>query len=444
MLLLLLPPPAAASSSPLQFRVGASATDDHDGGNHMWFHSLHAARDAIRRLSAADKAGGVLVTVESGTYPPLELTAADSGRAGAEIVWEGLPGAVISAATDIPGSEFKPWSERPGVFTADLRSLGVERYGNLSTEDSGTGNLGCTHDRVGLYFRREAMVLARYPNIEPDGVWNYSWVDQPGSGGNFGVSPLEPAASRLPLWTKEPNPWLHGYWYYSWADGYTPLLAATTTEKGLVNVTVASISNENGAAVKAGARFYGVNLLCELDTQSEYYIDDRTGQLYFYPPEGSGPPSQWAPGTVGVATNETAVNLTGVRHVTLRGLTITGAIHTGVEGNGVDSVLVANCSVSGHGRHGIDLQGVSSGVVDSLIYSVGGSGMRIQGGTAMTLKPGNMFARRNHVHHIGQWKRTYQPALFWYVVGSQMHHPTFKLTSELHLTFVFVVTWLLV
>lgn len=381
----------------------AAAADD--GRNHTWFRSLHAARDAIRRLGAAEKAAGVLVTVESGTYQPLELTAADSGRAGAEIVWEGLPGAIISAATDIPRSAFKPWPERPGVLTADLHSLGVKHYGNLSTSDSGTGNLGCTHDRVGLYFQREAMVLARFPNIEPDGVWKYSWVDQPGIGGHFGVSPMEPAASRLPLWTKEPNPWLHGYWFYSWADGYTPLLAATTTENGLVNVTVAGISRENGAAVKAGARFYGVNLLCELDSPSEYYIDDRTGLLYFYPPHGSGPPSQWAPGTVAIATNETAVNLTGVRHVTLRDLTITGSVHTGIEGSDVESVLIENCSVSGHGRHGIDLQGVSSGVADSVIYSVGGSGMRIQGGVAMTLEAGNMFARANHVHHIGQCTR---------------------------------------
>lgn len=376
------------------------------GGNPgARFHSLHAARDAIRRLSEADKAGGVLVTVEPGIYPPLELTAADSGRAGAEVAWTGLPGAVISAATDIPGTAFEPWPERPGVLMVDLRSLGVESYGNLSTNDSGTGSLGCTHDRVGLYFQREAMVLARFPNIEPDGVWNYSWVDQPGSGGSFGVSPLEPVATRLPLWTKEPNPWLHGYWFYSWADGYTPLVAATTSANGEVNVTVAGVNKENGADVKAGARFYGVNLLCELDAPSEFYIDDRTGRMYFYPPQGSGPASQWAPGTVGVATNETAVNITGTSHVTLRGLTVTGAIHTGIEGRNVDSVLIENCTVSGHGRHGVDLQGVSSGVENSVIYSVGGSGMRIQGGVAMTLQAGNMFARRNHVHHIGECTR---------------------------------------
>ena len=31
----------------------------------------------------------------------------------------------------------------------------------------------------------------------------------------------------------------------------------------------------------------------------------------------------------------------------------------------------------------------------------------------MSLAPGNMFAEGNHVHHVGLWKRTYQPALFW-------------------------------
>ena len=31
----------------------------------------------------------------------------------------------------------------------------------------------------------------------------------------------------------------------------------------------------------------------------------------------------------------------------------------------------------------------------------------------MTLAPGHMFAHDKHVHHVGLWKRTYKPALFW-------------------------------
>ena len=33
-----------------------------------------------------------------------------------------------------------------------------------------------------------------------------------------------------------------------------------------------------------GSRYYGVNLLCELDMPNEYYIDRGTGMLYYWPP----------------------------------------------------------------------------------------------------------------------------------------------------------------
>jgi len=181
-----------------------------DGAATSPFRSLHAARDAIREMPESVRAAGVRVTVHPGWYPPLELGAADSGREGAPVVWQAARNdapTVISAAAEVPGHAFKPWAERPGVWKADLRALGITRYGNLTVNDSGTGNLGCTHDRVGLYFRKEAMTLARYPNIEADGTWKYSFIDHGGSG-VFGVSPLENVSTRLSSWAKEADPWL--------------------------------------------------------------------------------------------------------------------------------------------------------------------------------------------------------------------------------------------
>ena len=103
--------------------------------------------------------------------------------------------------------------------TIDLGALGLTHFGNLSVADQGTGSNGCQHDRVALYFNHTTpMVLGRFPNIDPEtGTWNFSLADRTGSDG-FGVSPADPSAARLLRWVSEPNPWLHGYWYYSWSD----------------------------------------------------------------------------------------------------------------------------------------------------------------------------------------------------------------------------------
>jgi hypothetical protein len=99
----------------------------------------------------------------------------------------------------------------------------------------------------------------------------------------------------------------------------------------------------------------GVNLLCELDSPGEYYIDDGTGMLYFYPPLGSEDPTHWLPGAATISVNTTAISLNSVRNLVLHGLTVTGSVHTGIEGSNVTLVEIINCTVAGHGRHGMVL-----------------------------------------------------------------------------------------
>ena len=318
---------AAATSSlpPLNLHVGAPRSRTTSPGaealrstlNSTTFASLRSAQEFIRGLPRGQRARGVVVTVDGGVHTPLHLTAEDSGLSPtAKVIWQGIGNTTVSAGREVPGGAFKPWSSVPGAYTADLRALGVTSYGNLSTADQGTGNLGCTHNRTSLIFNGELMPLARFPNIKADGSWEFSLVDKGGSG-QFGISTEDPAAYKLVKWAEEePNPWLHGYWFYSWADGYTPLLGATgpgadgslapcvpnasngTTctpctgsvecphlpacpsaahatcaygkckcsedaSAGVVSVRVGVAGEEDGTSVKPGARFYGVNLKSE-------------------------------------------------------------------------------------------------------------------------------------------------------------------------------------
>jgi hypothetical protein len=65
--------------------------------------------------------------------------------------------------------------------------------------------------------------------------------------------------------------------------------------------------------------------------------------------------------------------------------------------------VLDNLTVVGHGAHGIEMNGVNSGVVNSVVHSVGASGVRVTGGDTYTMTYGNMFVKDCHIHHVGLW-----------------------------------------
>jgi hypothetical protein len=85
---------------------------------------------------------------------------------------------------------------------------------------------------------------------------------------------------------------------------------------------------------------------------------------------------------------------------------------------GCSGVRIENCDVSGHGQHGLVMNGTGSGVDSSRVYSVGCSGIRVAGGVARTLEAGNMSVTRNHIANFSLMKRTYTPGVFWQGVGN--------------------------
>ena len=101
------------------------------------------------------------------------------------------------------------------------------------------------------------------------------------SGGKFwlGINASQSAnMSRVASWAEQPDAYIHGWFSFDWTDGYRKLTSATLNAgKTSLNVT---LQEEHGGDVieslqiaKRGARFYGVNMLSELDISEEYYIN---------------------------------------------------------------------------------------------------------------------------------------------------------------------------
>ena len=87
----------------------------------------------------------------------------------------------------VPAAAFKPWSGgAAGVVVADLGKLGVTTaaLGGMETGNNTMTFGSCQHDKAELFYGGKAMVLARYPNVAPDGSWRFLYGDLPaGEGG---------------------------------------------------------------------------------------------------------------------------------------------------------------------------------------------------------------------------------------------------------------------
>jgi len=100
-------------------------------------------------------------------------------------------------------------------------------------------------------------------------------------------------------------------------------------ESILVEEEKITLSIPEGSAaygfVGNNARFYGVNLLSELDAINEYHIDLAAGKLTFYPP---APYDTWKDSdvdAVSLTNDKIALDATNAKNVVFKDLSITGA-----------------------------------------------------------------------------------------------------------------------
>ena len=93
--------------------------------------------------------------------------------------------------------------------------------------------------------------------------------------------------------------------------------------------------------------------------------------------------------------------------------------HAGVVAHGAQRLTLERLVVHGHGTHGIDLAGGRDSTVEGCeVYDVGCSGIRAAGGEAAPLAAGGLRVSANRVRRHAQWKRSYQPGVFWAGVGN--------------------------
>ena len=317
--------------------------------------------------------------------------------------------AVVSGAVELPSSAFTAVTD--STVRAKIPSAARSYVKQISLADYVDGDMSGYREYAPqqisdayyeLFAGNEAQTIARYPN---SGFSTTSGV----SGKSFTVP-----SAKASLWKSADNGIIAGYFTYNWAfeDIYI-----NKTSGGSSTITLNSTPKYGLAN---GQRYYAMNMLEELDSPGEYYIDNSAKILYYYP---TGSFNSVNPelsimdkSTINLSDTSTLeknclmyiYNANGVK---ISGITFEKTRGSGIVTNKGSGISIDGCTFGNIGRTAVEIASSDSEVINSHIYSIGGRGIDADAGSNNSLTDGNIRIADNTIHNFGRIFRTYQGAI---------------------------------
>ncbi|KPK34214.1 MAG: hypothetical protein AMJ65_18665, partial [Phycisphaerae bacterium SG8_4] len=337
----------------IEFFVSPDGNDVNPGTRALPFKSLEAARDAVSR---SDRNSQRIVWIRAGVYEldrPLVLTAEDSAGSGKRVLYRAWPGEKVRVVGGREIAGFKPVVDRTilgrlvpearsRILQVDLKAAGIEDYGTAK----GGG--------LELFFDGRPMTLARWPNegfVKIDGLAEPDTVNVRGTRGSK-TGKFMYTGDRPKRWSEENDLWVHGYWFWDWSDERHKV-EAIDTEKRIISVA----PPYHRYGYRVGQWFYAMNILAELDRPGEWYLDRKTGILYFWPPA----PIEEGHPTVSVS--DMLVSLSDVSNLTIQGVTLEACRGTAVVMNNCTDTQIVGCVLRNLGSQAVRIEGGSNNSV---------------------------------------------------------------------------------
>lgn len=411
-------------------------SDDNPGTSAKPFASLEKARDTVRAM----KRDGVFpdrgVAVEmTGTFAmpgvSLLLDERDGGAGAASLVTyrASESGARVIGGYALPEKGFRtvtdaatlarlPPSSRGRVVAFDLKSVGVGRLAPLPDKFSGWSEME-------VFSGGRAMRLARWPNsgwaeiakvidrgVKPvdhaTGEWEFGY-----KGGTFEYA--EEAPSR---WDVSKGIWMNGFWCHDWANETLRIGAIDKEKKQITSAAIHTYGIGNASKWHtAKRRYYVFNLLEELDSPGEWYVDREGCVLYFFPVDGD------LCNVVLAVQKKPLFELAKVRHLRLEGVSFAYSTGKAVSVDACENVVLENLRVSNLTLDGIGINGGKDcGLSRCEVSDVGGTCAYVYGGDRKSLTSCGHFVTNCRLHHSGRLQRTQGKCLSFVGVGIRVTH----------------------
>ncbi len=430
------------------FYVSTKGNDSNSGTKDAPFLTIEKAVEAVRKTDKTSK-NGITVCIEAGEYrvSSLVFTKEDSGTAQCPITYCAYGGEVIlNGGVTLSHDSFKSVTEYPEIserlspearenvvvvnLTEAPYSLTKDDWGKIyaigsyhtasSYDGDYTGELYCE-----LFVNDKRQTLARYPDNdylyteevaktglgkESDGalteIKDWDKIRNPESDVYKVNSEL---ANRIAGWKTLEDVWMFGYWKYDWADASSPI-GSFNAQTGEISPKFVSLYG-----TKTDAPYYFFNVLEELTSEGEWYLDRENGLLCLWKPKN------FEEAQIDLSLSLNPVINAEADYLTFDGITVKGTRSDAVIITG-DNNTVQNCLIKNVSGNALVMYGSNNLAYNNEITRTGKGGIYISGGDTETLTSGNSKADNNYIHDWSEIYQTYQPAVTLEGVGNICSH----------------------
>jgi hypothetical protein len=375
------------------------------------FKTLERAIKEIQEIKKKKSPEESIIIEIDGTYQfdkKITLSSDVSGNPSAPLIIKGKKGVIFNG-----GIEIKKWEKikekeildklnpeaRKYVLRANLKDYGINDFGDFFQPNW----YNSSGSQIQLYFNGKPMKIARWPDE------GFSYTGEITGNGKFIVNAEK---ERIKNWQKEKKLKAFGYWFYEWASQHMDV------EKVDPDSGVISLKNpeSHSYGYKKGAMFFIYNALCELDSPGEWFIDEETGYIYFYPPDDI------EKGKAIVSVNKVPfIEIKGASNIKIENIVFENSRKEGILISECENITISNCIFRNLGGWAIKAFKVKNTRIENCeIYFTGEGGIYLEGGDRKTLTPGNNEITNNHIHDFSLWMRVYRPAIQINGVGNRV------------------------
>lgn len=430
-----------------------------DGSISNPFESIEQAREKIKNLKSNGGIGkdGAVVYIRGGKYSfkeSITFTEEDSGKEEAPITYCAYPGEKVEfiGGISIKASDFKTITDEdvirkityPGlkekIKYIDLKNYDIQEIPNAPLYGSYsymvTEPLGGPKEETPfeIFMGNEVMTVAKYPNGDEQmtadeivelGTNGFKFSDYArGNGAGFDEDAPEwknykcltikmNQLERLQYWGEAKHAIMNSILSYDWARQSMPI-EKIDTSTGTITTAYPAVFTS-----KAGRAWNIYNLLEELDSPGEYYIDKDSGKLYVYLSDEIYRKDEDVKMSV---LNTPLLNFKGASYINIKNIEISEVRSQAINVSGGNNINIFGCEIYNIPTHSVNLNNSPySGLDNCYIHDVD-LGMFIIGGDYETLTDSNMYVTNCEFENFSRLNGTDRPAISFQGVGHKITH----------------------